>query len=67
MLCDEFPEEQLLKGLTARWALRERLEEWLGEKSLSNADWGERPRKPNNAQHTAVASDLEDEGEIDLV
>lgn len=43
MLSDKYPNEELLSGLTAKWALRERLEEWLGEKKESRIDWGERP------------------------
>lgn len=39
MLCEEFPKEELLNGLTARWALKERLEEWLGEKESLKLDW----------------------------
>lgn len=43
MLSQEYPNEPLLDGLTAKWALRERLEEWLGEKQQSTLEWGNRP------------------------
>lgn len=39
LLCKEFPDEDLLRGLTAQWALKERLEEWLGEKEPLKLDW----------------------------
>lgn len=39
MLCKEYPDEKLLEGLTARWALKERLEEWLGEKEALKMAW----------------------------
>lgn len=39
MLCKEYPDEELLQGLTARWALKERLEEWLGEKEPLKMGW----------------------------
>jgi len=39
MLCREYPDEQVLQGLSARWALKERLEEWLGEKEPLRMDW----------------------------
>lgn len=39
MLCKEFPDEELLQGLTARWALKERLEDWLGEKRPLEMEW----------------------------
>jgi hypothetical protein len=42
MLAKEYPDEELLKGLTGKWALRERLEDWLGVKEKSNFDWGSR-------------------------
>jgi hypothetical protein len=42
MLCKEYPNEDLLQGLTARWALKERLEEWLGEKEPLTMDWRHR-------------------------
>lgn len=45
MLAAEFPEEESLRGLTGKWALRERLEEWLGEKADGRdaLEWGNRP------------------------
>jgi len=42
-LADKYPQEKLLDGFTARWALRERLEEWLGVKKEDTVDWGSRP------------------------
>lgn len=42
MLAKEYPDEELLEGLTGMWALRERLEEWLGVKEKSTFDWGTR-------------------------
>lgn len=42
MLAREYPDEVLLKGLTGMWALRERLEEWLGVKERSTFNWGTR-------------------------
>jgi hypothetical protein len=42
LLAKEYPEEELLQGLTRKWALRERLEDWLGVKEKSNFDWGSR-------------------------
>lgn len=39
MLCREYPDEQLLQGLTARWALKERLEDWLGQKEPLKLEW----------------------------
>lgn len=45
MLAAEFPEEDSLRGLTGKWALRERLEEWLGDKTDGRdaVEWGDRP------------------------
>lgn len=40
-----------LQGATGRWALRERLEEWLGVKVKGQGlDWGERPPKLVNGR-----------------
>lgn len=41
MLAEKYPNEELLSGLTAKWALRERLEECLGEKKESRIEWGD--------------------------
>lgn len=35
MLARQFPDEDLLKGLTQQWALKERLEEWLTGKDVA--------------------------------
>ena len=43
MLAENNPDEELLRGLTAKWALRERLEQLLGENNESTTDWGIRP------------------------
>lgn len=42
LLGNQYPDEKLLKGMTAKWALRERLEEWLGDSQPSKLDWTKR-------------------------
>ena len=45
MLSVEYPDEQLLNGLTGKWALRERLEEWLRDKKEPASDLVQRSAK----------------------
>jgi hypothetical protein len=62
MLCKEYPNEEVLQGVTARWALKDRLEEWLGEKEPLQMDWTNNKASGENVKREEV-----EDGGIDLV
>lgn len=62
MLCKEYPNEELLQGITARWALKDRLEEWLGEKEPLKMDWGSGSAANQKSREEVKHEEEEDAG-----